>query len=199
MADAETLPIPAEGQGLHAGVKLALHLWDGSESERQAELFAEAAERRAAGRPKGALHKATRDMAEFLRSQGMNPLTFLHMVMTGQVPDAKLEHRMDAAKALAPYLYKQQARDVNVAGAAAVTIVIDGRHVAGQGEIVDASAGLGGADAGSNDFNGLAALAALDVNADDVNAHGQAVDPVTVSPSKASNQKLDGRPAGGRP
>lgn len=193
----DALPIPAEGQGLHSGVRLALSQWDGAESDRQAELFAEAAERRVAGRPKGALHKATRDMAEWLRGQGMNPLMMLHMVMTGQIGDPTLDQRMDAAKALAPYLYKQQARDVNIAGQAPVIIMLDGRMVAGDADQVRAAVGFGGDEGQSNEIKGLALLAGVDVNAQEVNATGQAVDPVQVSPSNASDQKSDGGASNG--
>jgi hypothetical protein len=174
--------IPEFGLGLGAALARALEA-DGA--AEVAELFPDLPGVQAArrGRPKGAVHKATRDAAEFIASQKLNPLIFLNLVMQGAY-GGKLETRIAAANAILPYVYKRKPQDVNVSNRAFVLVQnFDGGH-----------AGLGGEIAAllnSNEINGLAVESAVDVNAQDVNADIQSVEIAQQSSELASDPCAD--------
>lgn len=62
---------------------------------------------RRGGRQKGTPNKATAAKAEAIAKSGLTPMDFLLGVMRDQ--NAELENRLDAAKAVAPYVHPKLA------------------------------------------------------------------------------------------
>lgn len=59
------------------------------------------------GRPRGAATKRTREIADRAAEEGVTPLEFLLNVMNDV--DKEFNHRLDAAKAAAPYVHAKLA------------------------------------------------------------------------------------------
>jgi hypothetical protein len=69
--------------------------------------MARGGKRSGAGRPKGAVNKRTKEMAEAIAASGLTPLDYMIAVMRDEKREPAL--RLDAAKSPAPYIHSRLA------------------------------------------------------------------------------------------
>jgi hypothetical protein len=79
--------------------------------------------RAGAGRPKGAATVKTREIADKAASEGITPLEYMLGVLRDDTREPA--HRLDAAKAAAPYVHARLSNiDANITGDVGVTVEI---------------------------------------------------------------------------